>query len=56
VPKPAPIREAALLRVRYLPPSASFEVEVLPPPQTHAKTAHHGVFGKIKGFFVAIFS
>jgi hypothetical protein len=56
VPKPAPIREAALLQVRYLPPSASFEVEVLPPPQTHAKTAHHGVFGKIKGFFVAIFS
>jgi hypothetical protein len=56
VPKPAPIREAALLQVRYLPPSASFEVEILPPPQTHAKTAHHGVFGKIKGFFVAIFS
>jgi len=56
VPKSAPIREAALLQVRYLPPTASFEVEVLPPPQTHAKTAHHGVFGKIKGFFVAIFS
>jgi hypothetical protein len=56
VPKAAPIREAALLQVRYLPASASFEVEVLPPPQTHAKTAHHGVFGKIKGFFVTIFS
>jgi hypothetical protein len=56
VPKPAPIREAALLKVRYLPPSASFEVEALPPPQTHAKTAHRGVFGKIKGFFVNIFS
>jgi hypothetical protein len=56
VPKPAPIREAELLPVRDLPRPASFEIEVMPPPQTQARPAHHGVLTKIKGFFVAIFS
>ncbi len=55
VPKPAPIREAALLPARDLPSPASFETEVLPPPQAQAKPAHHGAFAKIKGFFSAIF-
>jgi hypothetical protein len=54
-PKPAPIHEAALLPVRDLPRPATFEPEVLAPPQTQAKAAHHGVFAKIKGFFSAIF-
>jgi len=54
VPMAAPVREAALLKVRYLPPTATFDAEVLPPPQ--GKPARHGVFGKIRGFFVAIFS
>jgi len=55
IPEPAPIHEAELLQVNYLPRSASFEIEVLPPPQPQAKPAHHGVFAKIKGFFAAIF-
>jgi len=55
-PKLAPIREAELLQVRYVPRPASFEVEVLPPPRAHARAAHHGVFAKIRGFFAAIFS
>jgi AMIN domain len=54
-PKPAPIREAALLPVRDLPSPASFETGVLPPPQSQAKPAHHGAFAKIRGFFSAIF-
>jgi hypothetical protein len=52
-PKPAPDREAELLP--DLPRPASFETEVLPPPQVRTKPAHHGVLAKIKGFFVAIF-
>jgi hypothetical protein len=55
-PKPAPIREAELLQVHDLPRPATFETEVLPPPQSQAKPAHHGVFAKIKGFFAGIFS
>jgi hypothetical protein len=54
-PKPAPIHEAQLLPVRDLPRPASFETEVLPPPEAQARPAHHGVFAKIKGFFSAIF-
>ena len=54
-PKPAPIHEAALLPVRDLPRPATYEPEVLPPPQTQAKAARHGVFAKIRGFFSAIF-
>ncbi len=53
--KPAPISEAELLQVRDLLRPASFEAEVLPPPQTQTRS-HHGVFAKIKGFFAAIFS
>jgi hypothetical protein len=52
-PKPAPDREAELLP--DLPRPASFETEVLPPPQIRTKPAHHGVLAKIKGFFVTIF-
>ena len=55
-PQPAPIHEAALLPTRDLPRPATFNTEVLPPPQTQAKAAHHGVFAKIKGFFSSIFS
>ena len=55
-PKPAPIREARLLQARYSPHPASFEVEVLPPPPTHARPVHHGMFAKIKGFFAGMFS
>jgi AMIN domain len=55
-PKPAPVHEPELLAISYFPRPASFEVAVLPPPQTHAKPAHHGVFAKIKGFFAGIFS
>jgi hypothetical protein len=54
-PKLAPIREAELLQPRDLPRPATFETEVLPPPRTQARASHHGVFGKIKGFFSTIF-
>jgi AMIN domain len=54
-PKPAPIPDAKLLPAVDLPRPAPFETEVLPPPQTQAKAARHGVFAKIKGFFSAIF-
>jgi hypothetical protein len=56
VPKPAAIAEAELHPVRDLPRPASFQIEVLPPPQNQSKAAHHGVFARIKGFFSAIFS
>jgi hypothetical protein len=55
-PKPAVIREVELSPVRNLPRPASFQIEVLPPPQLHAKPVHHSVFAKIKGFFAGIFS
>jgi len=54
-PKPAPIPDAKLLPAVDLPRPASYETEVLPPPQTQAKVVHHGVLAKIKGFFSAIF-
>jgi hypothetical protein len=56
VPKPVVIGEVDLPPVRDLPRPASFEIEVLPPPQASARPAHHGVFAKIKGFFAGIFS
>jgi AMIN domain len=56
MPKPAVIREVELSSVRDLPRPASFQIEVLPPPQTRAKPVHHSVFAKIKGFFAGIFS
>jgi hypothetical protein len=46
--------EAARLAIRQLPPSGWLQVAALPPPQ--AKTAHHGFFAKVRGFFTAIFS
>jgi len=52
-PKPAPIPDVQSLR--DLPRPATFETEVLPPAETQGKTAHHGAFAKIKGFFSAIF-
>jgi hypothetical protein len=52
--QPAPTREAELLPIRDLPRPALFEIAVLPPRQ--AKEPHHGFFGKLKGFFAAIFS
>jgi hypothetical protein len=54
-PKPAPVPDAQSLPVRDLPRPAIFETEVLPPAQSQAKQVHHGAFGKIKGFFSAIF-
>jgi AMIN domain len=56
VPRPRPIRQAELPPVGDLPRPASFALAALPPAQTRTKPAHHGVFAKIKGFFVAIFS
>jgi hypothetical protein len=53
---PAPVPEVELLASRDLPRPASFELDALPPPQSRAKATHHGVFGKIKGFFAGIFS
>src|SRR5580704_1444822 len=50
-PKPVVIREVELAAVRDLPRPASFEIEVLPPPQTPARAARHGVLAKIRGFF-----
>ena len=51
--QPAPIREAELLPIRDLPRPALVEIAGLPPRQ--AKALHHGLFGKLKGFFAAIF-
>jgi hypothetical protein len=47
---PAPAEEASLLPLRDMPTPAPFEAVVVPP-----KPAHHGFFGKLKGFFSAIF-
>jgi AMIN domain len=49
------IAEIDLPPLRDLPRPASFEIEVLPPPQSSARP-HHGVFARIKGFFAGIFS
>jgi AMIN domain len=56
-PPPAPLQEVARLRLSYAPPPEPFEVRVLPPaPAGQAdKAKHAGFFGKIKGFFAAIF-
>jgi hypothetical protein len=53
--KAAPIHEAEALPAPDLPRPATFETEVLPPPQSQARPARHGVFAKIKGFFAAMF-
>jgi hypothetical protein len=56
VAKPAPVPQVEFAAVRDLPQPATFSTEVLPPPQSQSKATHHGVFGKIKGFFAGIFS
>jgi hypothetical protein len=48
----APNHEAAFLPIRDLPRSGWFQV-ALPPRQ--AKAPHHGFFGKLRGFFAAVF-
>jgi hypothetical protein len=53
VPRPAPSSDAEL-PPNDLPHPATFQTEVLPPPQPQAKS-HRGVFAKIRGFFAAIF-
>ena len=56
VATPVPVPKVELLASRDLPRPASFELDALPPPQSRSKAVHHGVFGKIKGFFAGIFS
>jgi YD repeat-containing protein len=51
-PSPAPTREAELLPVRNSPRPAILETVALPPPPAK----HRGFFGKLKGFFSAVFS
>lgn len=65
LPKPAPVEESRKLPAAYTRPEPPFRNAVLgpPPPPTPAPAApaaesraeHHGAFGKIKGFFSAIF-
>ena len=59
-PPPAPTREAQRLPVVLSQGPAPLQTTVMPPPApvpvpASAKPQHHGVFGKIKGFFAAIF-
>jgi hypothetical protein len=57
-PPPAPTREAQRLPVTVSQAPAPLQTTVTPPPvaaPAQAKPEHHGVFGKIKGFFAAIF-
>lgn len=35
--------------------TVTLDVQALPPPATTAPPSHHGVFGRIKGFFAALF-
>ncbi len=53
VTQPAPTREVRLLPLRELPRSTYLQATALPPPPS--KPARRGFFGKIKGFFAAIF-
>jgi hypothetical protein len=48
--QPAPTEQASLLPLRDAPVPAWPEAVIVPP-----KPAHHGFFGKVKGFFEAIF-
>jgi hypothetical protein len=57
-PSPAPIQETQRLSLRYSSAPQRLQAMVLPPPATtptQAKPARRGFFGKIKGFFAAIF-
>lgn len=49
----APMGEVMLLPLRDLPRSAYLQAQGAPPPQI--KASRHGFFGRIKGFFAAIF-
>ncbi len=53
-PDPPPIREVELLPL-HSPRPASLATATLPPVQMQPKPARHGVMGKIKGFFTALF-
>ena len=52
--QPAPTHEAALLPVRQAWRPAFFQISALPP--VPVRNPHHGFFGRVKGFFAAIFS
>ena len=57
-PPPAPMRAAQQLPVTMAQAPASMQTTVSAPPPpapAQAKPEHRGVFGKIKGFFAAIF-
>lgn len=56
-PPPTPLEEAQLLPLRFNFAVERPQVPVLPPPPAAQaeKPARHGFFGKIKGFFAAIF-
>ena len=61
-PSPAPVQEARRLPLSYSSPPQPMPIMVLPPPppapppvQAQAKPPRRGFFGKIKGFFAAIF-
>ena len=61
-PPPAPVQEARRLPLSYSSPPQPMPIMVLPPPppapppvQAQAKSPSRGFFGKIKGFFAAIF-
>jgi hypothetical protein len=51
-PPPAPAAEVLPVALSARP--AVFQTVALPPPQAHA-AAHHGFFGKMKGFFAKVF-
>jgi hypothetical protein len=55
-PPPAPVEQVAELRVDHTPPMTPVEITVLPPGgRQAAPKPNTGFFGKIKGFFAAIF-
>lgn len=61
-PPPAPVQEARRLPLSYSSPPQPMPTTVLPPPphapppaQAQAQPPRRGFFGKIKGFFAAIF-
>ncbi len=56
-----PVAKPAVIAETKIPPHdwprpATFQIGALPPAQSRIKPSHHGVFGKIKGFFSTIFS
>jgi hypothetical protein len=53
-PEPAPIQEVELLPL-HVPRPAFLQSATLPPVQMQPKPASHGIMGKIKSFFAALF-